>query len=145
MLQLYCINILFNTLMSSDLLSQLRQDYPNFVFKPGKKFAFHPPRTIYFTLDSPSFTISLLHELGHALLGHTTFSTDVERLKMERAAWDQATALAAKYDIFVDPNVIETALDTYRNWLHAKSKCQKCGLTRYQTRDGRYHCPYCQD
>ncbi len=131
--------------MSSVLLSQLRQDYPNFVFKPGKKFSFRPPRTIYFVLDDPNFAIALLHELGHALLGHTAFLTDVERLKMERAAWDQATILATKYDISVDANFIEAELDTYRDWLHAKSKCQKCGLTRYQTRDGRYHCPYCQD
>jgi lipopolysaccharide biosynthesis regulator YciM len=36
------------------------------------------------------------------------------------------------------------ALDTYRDWLHRRSACPECGLTRYQTVDGRWHCPGCE-
>ena len=48
-------------------------------------------------------------------------------------------------DILFDEDFIETELDTYRDWLHQRSKCKKCGLTRYQTRDGVYHCPFCDN
>lgn len=63
---------------------------------------------------------------------------------MERAAWDKAKELAAKYDIEINQDLIEDELDSYRNWLHIKSRCKKCGLTRYQTKDGIYHCPHCE-
>ena len=124
-------------------LSQLQQNYPEYNFKSGVKFSFRPPRTILFVQNDPNFSSLILHELGHALLGHHNFTTDIKRLKMERAAWDKALELAQSLDVVIDENLIEAELETYRNWLHAKSKCQKCGLTRYQTHDGRYHCPHC--
>ena len=129
--------------MLNSLLSKLQNDYPNFVFKSGTKFVFRPPKTILFNLDDPNFAQLILHELGHATLGHRTFTTDLERLKMECAAWEQARVLAKTYNISLSEDIIEQELDTYRNWLHHKSACKKCGLTRYQTRDGRYHCPHC--
>ena len=134
--------------MTNSLLKTLETAYPEFVFKPGKKFSFRPPKTICYTADSPEFDSLLLHELGHALLGHFTFDTDIKRLKMERAAWEKAKEIAAELStkdqpIVIDEELIETELDSYRNWLHQKSRCKKCGLTRYQTPDGTYHCPHC--
>ncbi len=87
--------------------------------------------------------LRLLHEVGHAILQHKSFRTDVERLKMERAAWEQARELCARYNIYYDEDLVEGALDSYRDWLHQKSACPECGLTRYQSRDGKYHCPSC--
>lgn len=129
--------------MSIYLLQNLRKIYPNLVFKPAEKFSFRPPRTILFVQDDPNFDSLILHEVGHALLNHSNFVTNIERLKMERAAWDKALEIAQSLNLAIDENLIEAELDTYRNWLHIKSRCQKCGLTRYQTRDGRYHCPHC--
>ena len=70
---------------------------------------------------------------------------DVERLKMEVAAWEKAKELAKHYGVDVDEDVIQEELDTYRDWLHKKSRCPGCGLTRFQTTDGEYHCPRCEN
>ncbi len=124
------------------LIERLKSDYPNLHFRPGKKFTFRPPSTIIFDPSSTT-PLLLLHELGHALLGHRSYTTDVERLKMESAAWEKAKSLAPTYNIPWDVDFAESELDTYRDWLHRRSKCPSCGLTRYQTPDGRYHCPRC--
>lgn len=142
---------------SSDLaqfISQLQTDYPNFIFKQGSRFVFRPPRTISFEKpqNSPyppaNFALLALHELAHALLGHQDYHTHIERLKMESAAWQRAKTLALHYQkifswLHWDEDFAETELDSYRDWLHTKSLCKNCGLTRFQTPDGKYHCPQC--
>lgn len=85
----------------------------------------------------------LLHEYGHALLGHDDYSHDVTLLTMERAAWDQALPLAERYDVPIDSELIESALDTYRDWLHARSACPDCGATGIQTAKRCYLCIAC--
>ena len=70
---------------------------------------------------------------------------DVERLKMENEAWEKACELARHYDIEINEDLIQEELDTYRDWLHQKSRCPVCGLTRFQTPDSRYHCPRCEN
>lgn len=123
------------------LVVQLEAEYPEIKFRLGRKFAFRPPRTIFFAEGS---RLELLHELGHARLEHNFYATDPERLKMERAAWNEAKKLCECYGIEYDEDFVEDALDSYRNWLHQRSKCPECGLTRYQARDGEYHCPNCE-
>ncbi len=122
------------------LIMQLKMDYPKIRFRLGKKFAFRPPRTIFFAEGQE---LELLHELGHARLEHDFYTTDIERLRMERAAWEEARRLCDQYAVEYDQEFVEMALDSYRDWLHRRSQCSKCGLTRYQTRDGKYHCPSC--
>lgn len=141
------------------LVARLMADYPELRFRVGKKFMFRPPRTVVMEASEAedslggsgeaSFGVSkwglqLLHEVGHALSGHRDFRTDPERLKMEREAWERARELATTYNIWYDEEFVEGALDTYRDWLHQRSACPECGLTRYQTQDGRWHCPGCE-
>lgn len=131
--------------MLNSLLKQLQNDYPEFVFRPsGKKYLFRPPRTIVLGPDKKMPELLLLHELSHAVLQHFSFDTDIKRLKMESDAWAKTKELAKKYGVEVDDDYIEDQLDTYRDWLHAKSKCKKCGLTRFETPDGKWHCPFCE-
>lgn len=127
------------------LLVRLEKDFPDFKFVAGKKFAFRPPRTIVIGPKEPQMELLLLHELGHATLGHRDFKTDVARLKMENEAWEKARELAQKYGVEFDEDLMQTELDTYRDWLHQKSRCPACGLTRFQTPDGQYHCPSCEN
>ncbi len=146
-----------------DLVVRLAADYPELRFRVGKKFMFRPPRTIIMeanggTLggseepydgvkrasDGLEWRLQLLHEMGHALAGHRDFRTDPGRLKLEREAWERARGLAAAYNIRYDEEFVEGVLDTYRDWLHQRSTCPECGLTRYQARDGRWHCPGCE-
>lgn len=141
------------------LLEKLKTDFPEFRFATGRKFAFRPPRTIMTGpietgaektgagagTEVESAKLLLLHEVGHAVLEHRDFRVDAERLKMELAAWEKARELARHYGIEFDDELMETELDSYRDWLHQKSRCPKCGLTCYQTPDGNYHCPRCEN
>lgn len=129
--------------MRGRLLDRLQADYPTLHFRKGKKFAFRPPRTIIIGPDESCDSLLLLHEVGHALLGHREFNMDIERLKMEREAWEKAKELCMKYDLKYDREIAERELDTYREWLDQKSRCPYCGLTRFQTPDRQYHCPRC--
>lgn len=130
------------------LVARLAADYPELRFRVGKKFMFRPPRTVVVEASGAEngswWGLQLLHEVGHALSGHRDFRTDPERLKMEREAWERARGLATTYNIWYDEEFVEGALDTYRDWLHQRSACPECGLTRYQTQDGRWHCPGCE-
>lgn len=129
--------------MMDDLVLRLKVDFPGFCFRKGKRFAFRPPRTIMMGEDGPHSSLLLLHEVGHAVASHRNFDTDAKRIKMEREAWERARELCAQYDVEYDEEVVEGELDTYREWLDQKSRCPSCGLTRFQTPDGQYHCPRC--
>ena len=141
---------------SSDLafLNRLVSLYPNFTFRAGKKFKFRPQKTIYyippevFELETPkdsleTFPLLLCHELAHALLGHFSYSTDLERLKIEVSSWEETKSLCKKFKIPFSEELATLELDTYRNWLDKKSRCKTCGMTRFETPDGKYLCPRC--
>ena len=124
---------------------RLQADFDEFRFICSKKFAFRPPRTIVIGPLEAHWELLTLHELSHAILKHRNFTVDAERLKMENAAWEQVRQLAPKYGVKIDENLIQDELDTYRDWLHKKSRCPVCGLTRFQTPDEQYHCPRCEN
>ena len=119
--------------------------YPNFTFRSGQKFKFRQQKTIYYSLsETDNFPILLLHELAHANLGHYSFETNLERLKIESAAWEETKNLCQKFNLSFSDDFAKTELDTYRDWLHQKSLCRNCGLIRFETSDGNYHCPRCE-
>lgn len=122
---------------------RLRQDFEELRFVRGRKFAFRPSRTIAIGPAEPFSRLLVLHEVGHAVLKHRSFKADVERLRMEMAAWEKARELAPGYGIEWEEDVVQRELDTYRDWLHQKSRCPKCGLTRFQDAKGQYLCPRC--
>jgi hypothetical protein len=63
---------------------------------------------------------------------------------MERDAWQHATTvLAPAYQLSIDPGFIEDHLDTYRDWLHAKSTCPACTLTGIEVSKQLYRCVGC--
>ncbi|MDR2524131.1 MAG: hypothetical protein LBC95_01125 [Candidatus Nomurabacteria bacterium] len=123
------------------LIERLRADFGRFSFAPNDICRWLPEEnTIYFAEDEAQ----LLHELGHALCGHRGFVQDVELLRIERDAWEKAREIGAKYGIEISDEQIENALDGYRDWLHERSKCPKCGQNGVQGRiGGRYRCLNC--
>ena len=127
----------------------LAETYPEVIFKCGKRFAYHPKNTVIIGPAEPNFALLALHELGHALSHHQDYKVDIDRLKIESEAWQAAKRQIenhpewSDYGIAYDEDFAEEQLDTYRNWLHQKSLCKKCGLTRIETPDGKYHCPNC--
>lgn len=130
----------------SHFISILQQTFPEFHFKTGKKFTFRPPKTIILGPPQPNFALLSLHELGHALCKHKDYKTHIERLKIESEAWQMAKTVCTNHpelNVTYDEDFAQSALDTYRDWLHQKSECKTCHLTRFQTPDGQYHCPKC--
>ncbi len=135
---------------AQDFLIALTEAYPDFSWQLGTRFKYHPEKTIMIDQNSPApwpyFALLTLHELGHALSHHKDYKTDVERLRIESEAWQRAKreiTAHPNWGVAYDEEFAEYELDSYRDWLHQKSKCKKCGLTRYQTTDGKYHCPQC--
>lgn len=144
------------------VLRALKRDYPELEFRAAKRFKYRAPRSVYYEhkcdeaqkgangaaerwleAEQNNEIMQLLHEVGHALLGHYDYALDVERVKMERAAWEKACELCEKYGVEYDGDFAEAELDSYREWLYQRSKCGRCGLTRYQRADGKYVCVYC--
>jgi hypothetical protein len=124
------------------LLHTLAQDFPGLKFQAGANYVWSPSiKTVFYDANNhdPS---RLLHELGHALLGHTSYKLGAELLRLERAAWTKAVELAKEYDHAIDEAHIENALDTYRDWLYWRSKCEACGQAGLE--DGKlYRCLNC--
>ena len=142
------------TLQSDAFLNRLQKDYPEFRFRLNSKRFSYRHHTIFIGPPQPNFALLALHELGHALCHHQDYNLDIERLKIESAAWERAKTVYQHYqktspellkDISWDEDFVQDSLDTYRDWLHQKSLCKSCGLTCYQTKDGQYHCPNCEN
>lgn len=135
----------------------LERDYKEVEFRWGQpRFSYrlkNGKKVVFLGEPQPNFGLLALHELGHALCEHKDYNTHVERLKIESEAWEMAKTVYSNYatnthlaDILPEWNedIVQEKLDTYREWLHNKSLCKKCGLTMYQTKDGKYHCPRCE-
>lgn len=113
-------------------------------FKPGDDFRWDPTSLcIFYNPTAFGAPQLLLHELGHALLGHANYTYDIELLRMERAAWDKAIAICGNYKININEDLLEQHLNTYRDWLHNRSLCPSCNFTGLQTGHLAYYCPAC--
>lgn len=132
----------------SSVLKKLENSPPLFAihFEASDHYAWNKQKnTITYNkgAEGDDAVASLLHEAGHALLEHSDYPDDVSLLAIERAAWDEAKVLAASISITIDDELVESALDTYRDWLHARSTCPNCQATGIQIADRRYQCIAC--
>ncbi len=125
------------------LIKKLRSDYPQFIFKKSNGFSWsHSENTIFYTEKDDNNSL-LMHELSHALLGHTSYNRDIQLIAMEREAWDHTIKLALKYDIIISDDMVQSNLDTYRDWLHKRSTCPKCTANGLQTGKNTFKCLAC--
>ena len=131
------------------VLRQLQALFPALQFTPGDLFVWSPEtQEIIYKRDAcdEGAAWSLLHESSHALLEHKTYGTDFELLKLEVAAWEHAKQLAARLEITVDEDHIQDCLDTYRDWIYARSICPRCGTKSIQQADlCSYRCFNCHE
>ena len=127
------------------LLADIQRDYPEFVFQESDCFRWSPDsKTLYFDKTAPDPLPYILHELGHAVLEHTSYRQDIDLIKIERSAWEYAkNHLAVMYSITIDEELIQENLDTYREWLHGRSQCPSCAMTGLQAAKGSYTCLAC--
>lgn len=130
-------------LSTSSTLKKLKESYPEIRFEPADTFFWSPSTRTVFYADNGEETL-LLHEVAHAVLGHKEYRRDIELLGMEREAWDYAISnLSNSFGVPIDIDSTENLLDTYREWLHARSICPHCDSTGLQTDKRNYYCPAC--
>jgi hypothetical protein len=135
------------TIMPSitSLATKLQADFPAFTFTGADEFRWSPKEKTIFYDQTSDDQASLLHELSHASLHHTDYTKDIELIEMERDAWEYATIhLAKRYAVPIDDATVQDALDTYRDWLHARSTCPHCKATGLQTKKNQYKCLVCE-
>lgn len=129
------------------LLERLRRAFPSINYKRGQTFCWSPPgREVFYVLyaTDPNASRSLLHETSHALLDHASYRSDVELLLLEVAAWEKTKMLAQQFDVNISEDHIQDCLDTYRDWLYARSICPQCAnKSLEQPTLGRYRCFNC--
>ena len=129
-----------------NLVQTLLHSYPQFAFRQDSHFFRWSPKeqTIYYASQETSEDAwSLLHELGHALLQHSSYEQDMELLEKEVAAWQKALILGEEFAVTIDPDHIQNCLDTYRDWLHKRSQCPQCTSQGLQKPSGEYFCINC--
>lgn len=130
------------------LVNRLSSDFPNISFEQGNTYRWSPKNaTVIYNPDEPHkhHEVTLLHELSHALLQHTTFHTDFELLLMEVSAWEKAQEIGRIYNIAIPDDHIQNCLDTYRDWLHMRSTCPRCAVNGLQDAHRKYKCPNCSN
>ena len=127
------------------LFKRLQRDFPEFLFEKSDDFWWSATqRTVHINLAGEHSKLFSLHELSHALLDHSGYTRDIDLIKLERDAWEYAkNVLAPRYDIDMDEQIVQDNLDTYREWLHARSTCPACDATGLQSKQQLYHCLDC--
>ncbi len=129
------------------ILSKLQTDHSNLLFMADESFYWSPQdNTIHYDperLNETEGSWSLIHELAHGLLGHKNYRTDYELLSYEVSAWEKALELAPTYGLAIDSGHIEECLDSYRDWLYARSTCPTCKLNSLQINSDTYKCLNC--
>jgi hypothetical protein len=122
--------------------------YPGLEFIPSSRFVWSPGRrTVYY--PAPDFgresnQLGLLHEIGHAELGHTSYHSDIHLLGMEVDAWSYARQKAPEFGLTVDEAHIHACLESYRIWVHKRSVCPRCQFHGVQTTPIRFDCFMCR-
>ena len=131
------------------LLSRLQLAYPGVRFTVGAVFCWSPEtQEVFYPRKNKTIaaTWSLLHETSHALLDHKTYGSDFELLQLEVRAWQKAKQLAADFGVEIDENHIQDCLDSYRDWIYARSICPSCGTKSLQQGDLKhYQCFNCHE
>lgn len=132
-----------------NLLALVKNAYPAFSFEPHATFHWSPQKkAVHYVeadLETPRGSWSLLHEVGHGQLGHETYETDIELLHMELEAWGKAQQSAKQFGITIPENHIQDCLETYREWLYARSSCPYCTNAGLQIETNVYSCYNCNN
>lgn len=125
----------------------LLEKFPDITFIPGSYFMWSPgSRTVTYDtsrIKTNNGIAALLHEIGHARLGHRIYKYDMELLRMEMEAWDVARSLAPSLGVTIDEAHVARTIATYDEWLTKRATCPDC--TNFSLQKGRdlYGCFAC--
>jgi hypothetical protein len=129
------------------MINDLKKILPDIEFIVGDKFFWSPgqKRITYLPeqLENDG-RWALLHESGHALLNHHSYSNDYELIRMEVDAWEKAKEIALSLKLEINEDHIQECLDSYRDWLSRRSICPSCGIKALQEdQSSAYYCFNC--
>lgn len=132
----------------NNLLPLIKKDFPDLIFVVGEDFHWSPKDSkVYYSTHqkvAEHGVWALLHEVAHAQLGHQSFNNDFDLLRIESKTWQQAVKLGKKYGVVINKDHIQDCLDTYRDWVHNRSKCPNCKVVSMQRDDQLYQCFNCK-
>ncbi len=130
-----------------NLIHSCQQQLKRIGFNDSGSFYWSPQtKTVHYNsaaLDTEAGCWALLHEAGHARLNHTTYLNDMGLLSLEVAAWQAAEELANGFGLGIDADHIQECLNTYRDWLYARSTCPTCEVNSLQVAETEYVCLNC--
>lgn len=131
----------------NEIIQKLKALLPKIKFKADDTSRWsYSEQTVYYENNGEKDIAGLLHEAGHAALGHHSYHLDIDLLEKERQAWEKAEKLLEILDIRIPKfnQSRETALESYRLWLSTRSLCPKCKLAGLQSsKDLSYFCTNC--
>lgn len=130
----------------TDFIEKIEQDFPAINFVESDTFKWSPDeKAVYFDSNDENAQLATLHEIGHALLQHDDFTSDLDLINKELQAWEKALDLADSYLLEVNEDFIEECMETYRNWLHQRSICPKCQHNVFQGKNFTFKCQNCSN
>lgn len=132
---------------TTNLHKKIIASYPKIKFVESPVFYYSAvDQTVHYDsgrLSSDEGLYKLIHELGHATLGHKNFTSGIKLIRLETEAWAEATKIADNFGIQIPNEYIERCLDSYRDWLHKRSTCPKCGNISVESDENLYKCFNC--
>lgn len=128
-----------------NFLDALEKAYPSIKFESGNiaSWSARTSTITFLPLTSNTQELALLHEVAHSLLEHKAFTSDIDLLSKEVAAWDKTRTLVTLYGVTFDKEHVEDCLDTYRDWLYKRSTCPQCNAHGLQRSSTVYTCLNC--
>lgn len=129
-------------------MHDIAKHFPSLKFLPNNNFIWSPnEQTVFYNeqkIDQATGQLALLHEIGHAELGHSDYRSDIALLNMEIDAWEFACEAAVRFEIEVDEVHIDNCLESYRVWLYKRSRCPECEYHGIQIDRTHYRCFMCR-
>ncbi len=127
----------------NQLIEDIKKAYPEISFKVSDNFYWSPDTKQINYKHKESLTEldiwSMLHEIGHSLLEHKSYSADFMLIRLEVDAWEKAKEISREFSILIDENHIQDCLDTYRDWLYKRSICPRCNTKSFQQSDYKHY------
>lgn len=139
--------VAITTPFKKSLLAKLQQDLPNLHFEQSDICCWSPKNnTVYYRkLFKIDDVYNLLHEAAHGSLGHKEFNNDLELIRLEIEAWQYAkNHLSKPLGVTIAEAYVDDSLETYRTWVHNRSRCPNCQQNGLQTKNDTYQCLNCR-
>ena len=137
------VSIQHSTRVGLDLIER----FPELTFIPGNYFMWSPYHKVIIydsnRIDENNGRLALLHEIGHARLGHRIYRYDIQLITMEMDAWDVARELAPQHGVKIDEEQIAQTIEGYDEWLTKRSTCPDCNNFSLQRGRDSYGCFAC--